>query len=276
VDGELGQRARASADEGPAREHERPRGGAADEALAADARVFVVIPAYHEERLLPRTLAKIPAWIERIVVVDDGSGDRTSVRARASGDRRVEVLRHEKNRGVGAAIATGYAHAFRSGADVAVVMGADDQMDPRDLARLVRPVLAGEAGYAKGDRLSHPACLGSMPAHRVAGNVVLTLLTRVATGLRVRDSQCGYTALGREAAEKLDVASLWPRYGYPNDLLGRCAETGVVVRDVVVRPIYADEESDFRWSDAVVRIPLILSLYARRRALVGARRASRR
>lgn len=256
MDGEAGSSAASEAG-GRADVEERP--------LGASARIFVVIPAYHEERLLPRTIAGIPSCVERIVVVDDGSGDRTSERARASGDARVEVLRHEKNRGVGAAIATGYAHAFAAGADVAVVMGADAQMDPADLDRLVAPVLAGTAGYAKGDRLSHPDCLRSMPWTRLLGNIVLSALTRLSTGLEVRDSQCGYTALGRDAAGALDVATLWPRYGYPNDLLGRCAEANVVVQDVTVRPIYAGEESGVRWSDALVRIPLLLLLAARRR-----------
>jgi glycosyltransferase involved in cell wall biosynthesis len=239
--------------------------------MFADARVAVVVPAYNEARLIERTLASVPSWVDHVVVVDDASRDDTAVRARAVGDRRVEVVRHPVNRGVGAAIGTGYSRAFARGADVAVVMAGDAQMDPTDLPALLLPVVTGGAGYAKGDRLSHPAVRRAMPWTRRLGNLVLSLMTRVATGLAVRDSQCGYTALSRRAAERLPLQNLWPRYGYPNDLLGRLAHGGIAVRDVVVRPIYADEESGIRLRHALFVVPYVLVRVLGRR-LAGGRR----
>lgn len=224
----------------------------------------VVVPAYREARLIGRTLEAIPAWVDDIVVVDDGSDDDTEAAARRQGDARVRVFRHPQNRGVGAAIATGYRRAFDAGADVAVVMAGDAQMDPEDLPRLLRAV-AGGAGYAKGDRLSWPGARAMMPTARWLGNHVLATLTRWATGLDVRDSQCGYTALSREAAAALDLDALWPRYGYPNDLLGALASAGVAVEEVPVRPVYRDEESGVGWRDAVVVIPALLARIAWRR-----------
>jgi len=229
------------------------------------ARIFVVVPARDEARLLPVTLRSIPAWVERVVVVDDGSCDGTIEAARGVCDARLEVVVHPMNRGVGAAIVSGYRRAFELGADIAVVMGADAQMDPADLERLIAPVIEGRAGYAKGDRLSHPECVRAMPKDRLLGNIGLTLLTRWATGLRIRDSQCGYTALHRDAASTLELDALWPRYGYPNDVLTRCARAGVKVEDVTVRPIYGDETSGVRWLDALVRVPMVIALGALRR-----------
>src|SRR3954470_21005862 len=122
----------------------------------AGARVAVIVPAYREERIIARMLGKLPSYVDYIYVVDDASDDLTSERARCSGDERVSVLRHEQNRGVGAAIATGYRQALADGVDLLAVMAADDQMDAEDLPRLLEQVWQRGAHYAKGNRFVHP------------------------------------------------------------------------------------------------------------------------
>jgi glycosyltransferase involved in cell wall biosynthesis len=114
-------------------------------------RVAVVVPAHDEEQLIGTTLAGIPDFVDRIYVVDDGSRDATAERARSAGDPRVVVVSHERNRGVGAAIVTGYRAAQE---DIVCVMAADNQMDPADLESLVAPVARGELDYAKANRLT--------------------------------------------------------------------------------------------------------------------------
>jgi glycosyltransferase involved in cell wall biosynthesis len=191
----------------------------------------------------------MPANVERVVVVDDASTDGTDEAARAAGDERLTVLRHASNRGVGRAIVTGYHDAMsRPGSpnDAFVVMAGDAQMDPRDLSDLAAPVLRGEAGYAKGDRFGHPQITRIMPRGRWLGGHVLSWATTHAIGVHVRDSQCGYTALARWACERLELDSLWPRYGYPNDLLGLLAMQRIPITQVPVCPVYADEESKLR------------------------------
>ncbi len=229
------------------------------------ARVAVVVPAYNEARLIARTLGRVPGFVDVVVVVDDGSRDDTAAQAFGVGDPRVVVVAHPANRGVGAAIASGYRAAFRAGAEVAVVMAGDAQMDPADLPALLAPVLRGEADYAKGDRLSHPRAHAAMPLARFVGNHALSALTRLATGLPVRDAQCGYTALSRDAADRLALGALWPRYGYPNDLLGRAAAAGLRVRDVTVRPVYADETSGIGLRHALFVVPFVLARVVARR-----------
>jgi glycosyltransferase involved in cell wall biosynthesis len=233
-------------------------------------RVAVVVPAHDEARLIGRTVRSIPDWVDDVVVVDDGSSDGTAQVVQGLGAPRVRLVRHPHNRGVGAALGTGYAAAFAGGADVVAVMAGDAQMDPGDLPALLAPVLAGEADYAKGDRLSHPRARRDMPWARWVGNHVLSLLTRWATGLAVRDSQCGYTALSRHAAERLPLHALWPRYGYPNDLLGHAAVAGLRVRDVTVRAVYGDERSGIRLWHAVGLIPALLVRIAVRRLVATA------
>jgi glycosyltransferase involved in cell wall biosynthesis len=226
-------------------------------------RVAVVVPAYNERRAIVPTVATVPAFIDRVVVVDDASGDDTGAQAEIGAAERggvVDVLRHDTNRGVGAAIATGYRHAFAHGADVAVVMAGDGQMDPRDLPALLDPIARGDADYVKGNRFLHPAIWTAMPAARIVGNAVLSAATRVTSGYRhVFDSQCGYTAIHTSALATIELAKLFPRYGYPNDLLSRLRVANMRVLDVPVRPIYGAEwRSGINLGTALHPIPWVL------------------
>src|ERR1700722_1749838 len=113
----------------------------------------VVVPAFDEETLITETLLGIPDVVDRIFVVDDASNDETAERARSCSDRPVEVVRHDRNRGVGAAIVSGYRRALAERIDVTVVMAGDNQMDPAELVAIAGPVARGEVDYAKANRL---------------------------------------------------------------------------------------------------------------------------
>jgi glycosyltransferase involved in cell wall biosynthesis len=240
-------------------------------------RIAVVVPAYNEADKIARTLRSIPGFVDHAVLVDDASADGTGRVAARSGRRGLEILAHGENRGVGAAIATGYARAFELGADVTAVMAGDSQMDPADLPALLAPVLAGEADYAKGNRFLWPGGWRGMPLVRLLGNVALSLATRVASGYADSfDSQCGYTAANRRALAVLLAEPLFPRYGYPNDVLVRLGAEGVRVRDVPVRPVYGPGwRSGLRPSRVVLPISRLLLRGAAaraRRALIPGRR----
>lgn len=214
--------------------------------------VAVIIPAHQEEALIGATLRGLPEFVDQVVVVDDASTDRTSDVVRGLGDPRVVLVRHPENRGVGAALVTGYQRALAGGADVLVVMAGDNQMDPDDLPRLLEPICREGADYVKGNRFRHPE-FSRMPWERRLAGRWLARLTRWASGLDIDDSQCGYTALSADAARRIPLAELWPRYGYPNDLLLLLARAGARVREVPVRPVYAGERSGVRpWHAFVV------------------------
>ena len=223
-------------------------------------RVAVVVPAYDEERLVVEVIRGIPELVDRIYVVDDASRDGTAAAARASGDARVEVLAHDSNRGVGAAIVTGYKAALEDGMDVAAVMAGDNQMDPAELEGLVAPVARGEVEYAKANRLVSGEAWKVIPRTRYLGNAVLSLLTKIASGYwHVADSQAGYTALSREAIARLDLERVYTRYGFPNDMLVHLNVQNARVRDVPSRPIYdVDERSGIRLRSVVPRISWLL------------------
>jgi glycosyltransferase involved in cell wall biosynthesis len=212
-------------------------------------RVVVIVPAFDEEARVARVLEGMPGEVDEVIVVDDASRDGTGAVARASGDGRVRVLSHPRNRGVGGAIVTGYEDALARGGgprDAFVVMAGDAQMDPGDLPALVAPIAQGKVGYVKGNRFAHPDVQLTMPRARRLGGLFFSRLTSIAIGAPVHDSQCGYTAIAREACARLDLRGLWPRYGYPNDLLGQLAARGIVFAEVCVRPIYAGEASGLR------------------------------
>jgi glycosyltransferase involved in cell wall biosynthesis len=223
-------------------------------------RVAVVVPAFDEELLVGETLRGIPEFVDRIFVVDDASRDGTAAQVQGIGDPRVEILLHERNAGVGAAIATGYRRALEEEIDVTCVMAADNQMDPAELEELVAPVARGEVEYAKANRLVSGEAWKVIPRTRYLGNAVLSLFTKIASGYwHVADSQAGYTALSLSALRRLDLDRLYPRYGFPNDVLVHLNVQNARVRDVPSRPIYdVGERSGIRLRSVVPRISWLL------------------
>jgi glycosyltransferase involved in cell wall biosynthesis len=225
-------------------------------------RVAVVVPAHNEEQLLPVTLAAMPAFVDRIIVVDDASRDATGERARAAAaaDPRIEVVAHERNGGVGAAILTGYRQALAERVDVTCVMAADNQMDPTDLEAIVLPVARGDVDYAKANRLVSGQAWQLIPRHRYLGNAALSLMTKIASGYwHVADSQSGFTALGLPMLEQLDLDRVYTRYGFPNDMLVHLNVWNARVRDVPSRPVYGvGERSGIRLHRVVPAITLLL------------------
>lgn len=248
-------------------------------------RIAVVVPAFNEGSKIGATVASIPDIVDEIFVIDDASTDDTGASAQAAFDARgmgtpgrvFEVVRHADNRGVGAAIATGYRRVLAGDADVAVVMAGDGQMDPGDLPALLAPIADADADYVKGNRFKHPDVWSAMPTSRIVGNVLLSAATRVTSGYHhVFDSQCGYTAIHRRALAAIDLDVLWARYGYPNDLLSRLYVAGVRVVDVPVRPIYGEHwRSGINFTTALHPIPWVLLRSWGTRIAAQARRLAR-
>jgi len=224
--------------------------------------VAVVVPAHNEETLLQQTLSGIPAFVDRIYVVDDASSDATEERGvqAAEADARVELIRHEKNQGVGAAIVTGYKRAVEERMDVTVVMAADNQMDPAELVNIAMPVVRGDVEYSKANRLFTGQAWELIPKNRYLGNAVLSLLTKIASGYwHVADSQSGYTAIGKNTLELLDLDRIYPRYGFPNDMLVHLNVISARVRDIPSQPVYGvGEKSGIRLGRVIPSISWLL------------------
>ncbi|HEY1454850.1 MAG TPA: glycosyltransferase family 2 protein [Candidatus Dormibacteraeota bacterium] len=226
-------------------------------------RVGVVVPAHNEETQIDCVIETMPSFVDRIFVVDDGSVDSTAdhvnewVKKRHS---RVELIRHEKRRGVGAAISSGYMAALAQDMEVVAVMAGDGQMDPQELHLMVGPVAEGKVAYAKGNRLTSGVAWQKTPKVRYLGNAFLSLLTKISSGYwHVADTQSGYTAITADALRSLDLESMYPSYGYPNDMLIRLNIRSLRVADVHIPPRYGiGERSKMKVSRVIPTVTLLL------------------
>ena len=225
--------------------------------------VAVVVPAHNEEGQIGRVITSMPEFVDSIVIVDDASTDRTAEvveEYQTHSNGQVVLLKHQKNKGCGGALATGYKWVRDQKYDIAVRMDGDGQMDPGDLPAIIDPVATDTADYSKGNRLFTGEAFRTIPKIRYIGNSILSLLTKIASGYwQVADSQSGYTAINLRALQTLDWNDMYTQYGQPNDLLVMLNVFNFTVSDVEVKPLYrVGEKSGMKISKVVFTIALLL------------------
>ena len=213
--------------------------------------IGVVIPARNESEHLAGVLSGIPSFVDKVVVVDDGSSDGTGELA---GDAELVRLEGE---GVGSAIDHGHRRLLEvmDSEFISVVMAGDGQMDPDDMESLIAPIINRQAHHSKGERLDRA---GKMPLHRRIGTFILSILTTLACGQTIRDPQCGYTATSSEVLESWNWERSWKGYGYPNWWLMALSERGWRISHVPVRAIYEGQKSGIRVSSFLPKVALML------------------
>lgn len=221
--------------------------------------IAVVIPAYRVEREIAGVIAEMPEFVDRIVVVDDASPDDTARVVSGLSDRRIRLIQHPVNQGVGGAMATGFRAALDGGADVVVKCDGDGQMAPRDIEILVAPLLGGRAEYAKGCRFHHFRDLSQMPRIRLGGNIGLTFLTKLASGYwHVLDPQNGFVGIRADVLRRLPLDRLARGYFFENDMLIRLNALEARVADVPLPSRYGDESSSLRPGRVLIEFPFRL------------------
>ncbi len=206
-----------------------------------DKKICVVIPAYNEETQIGNVIETMPAFVDRMVIIDDCSKDRTVEIARGykQSNSKIELIVHAENQGVGGAIASGYKWARDNGYDATAVMAGDGQMDPADLPALLDPIVEDRADYSKGNRLFTGEAYRKIPKVRYFGNAFLSLLTKIASGYwHVADFQSGYTVINKKALQLVDWDQMYKRFGQPNDLLVRLNVFNFRVADIPIEPVY--------------------------------------
>ncbi len=203
--------------------------------------VCVVVPAYNEEKQIEKVIETMPDFIDKIVIVDDKSQDKTVeiVRHYTGFNDKLVLIEHKNNQGVGGAIATGYKWARDNKMDAAVVMAGDGQMAPGDLPSLLDPIVEGLTDYSKGNRLFTGEAYKKIPRVRYFGNGFLSLMTKISSGYwHIADSQSGYTVINKKALHTIDWDKMYKRYGQPNDLLVRLNVYNFKVTDIPTDPVY--------------------------------------
>ena len=209
---------------------------------SSEARVVAVIPAYNEEGRIGDVVRRAKRFVDQVIVVDDGSSDETAREARDAGAR---VVAHPVNMGKWAALKTGVREALSEGADVVVTLDADGQHLPEEIPKLISAL--EDADVAAGFRSRE-----GMPIVRRLSNFITTGILRVLFGVRIRDSQCGFRAYRREAAELL-LRVEGSGYEGETESLVLLARAGMRLRDVPVSTIYAGEESKIRAARDIAR-----------------------
>ena len=221
--------------------------------------IHVVVPAFNEEALVGAVIRTMPAFVDRIFVVDDCSTDATARVVEAVGEPRVTLLRTPRNLGVGGATIVGYRAALAAGADVIVKMDGDGQMPPDALPALLDAIVEGGADYAKGNRFLHAELVHRMPFERILGNVVLTFLTKLASGYwQVFDPQNGYTAVRASALRIIPLDRLHEGFFFENDMLVALNIHNLRVADVPMPPVYNTEQSTLSIPAVISTFPLLL------------------
>lgn len=213
-------------------------------------KIAVVIPCYMVRAQICDVVSRVGAEVAMIFAIDDACPEKSGAHLSAScTDPRLEVICHEKNKGVGGAVMTGYRAALAAGADIVVKIDGDGQMDPALIAVIARPVIEGRADYAKGNRFYSVWNVRKMPRIRLFGNAALSFLTKLSSGYwSIFDPTNGYTAIHSEALRRLEFANIAQRYFFESDMLINLGNVRAVVADVPMEALYADEKSNLRVS----------------------------
>src|SRR6266852_7150564 len=208
--------------------------------------IVAVVPAYRVEKEIESVVRSMPAFVSRIIVVDDASPDRTGavVEKLAALDDRIVLVQHEANQGVGGAMITGFRKALDIGAQVVVKVDGDGQMDPQDMPSLLAPFIRGGADYTKGNRFRDFQALSQMPLMRRFGNMFLSFLAKAATGYwNCFDPTNGYVAIRGEVLAQLPMDKIDRGYFFEHSMLSELYMMRAVVQDIFMPARYADETS---------------------------------
>ena len=221
-------------------------------------RIAAVIPAYNVGAHLAAVLAELPSLFTSAIVVDDASADDTAaIAARCAAiDPRISVIRHDRNRGVGGAMISGFRKALADGADVIVKVDGDGQMPLEFAPRLIEPLLSGEADYAKGNRFRDFSAIRHMPAVRRLGNLGLGFLAKAATGYwHCFDPTNGFVAIRADVLAQIPLDDVDPTYFFEISMLTHLYLIGAAVKEEPMPARYGGEPSSLSIPRVLVDFP---------------------
>lgn len=224
-----------------------------------DTKIAVSIPYYNASRHISDVVSKLPDYIDAVIIVDDASREpipEQAVRTALNPKTKVVFLKNETNLGVGGATKTGFSYAIANQFDIVVKIDSDDQMDTAYLPKLLSPLLKGKAEMAKGNRFRDFSALKKMPMTRRMGNLVLSFLTKIATGYWNNfDPNNGFLAIRTSTLKRIDFSKLSNRYFFETSMIAQLYFIKARIKDVPMPAIYGTEKS----SMAVWRMPVVFS-----------------
>jgi glycosyltransferase involved in cell wall biosynthesis len=192
--------------------------------------VFIIIPAYNEQKRVTSVIRKTKKYADNIVVVDDGSQDKT---AEIAENENVTVLQHVVNLGKGAALKTGCEYAIKHGAKRIIFIDADGQHRPEDIPRFLEAL--DDADIVFGSRTLNK----NMPFVLKFGNWFINKVNDVLFGVRLRDTQSGYRAMTSEAYKKIRWNS--PSYSVESEMIANAGKKRLKYKEITIKTIYSDK-----------------------------------
>lgn len=211
-------------------------------------KIAVVIPCYKVKNKILSVIELIGNEVDLIYIIDDfcpeNSGDYVK---KHCSDKRVCIINHKVNLGVGAAVISGYKAAINDNCDVIVKIDGDNQMDPRIINYFLEPLVNGYADYTKGNRFHNIESVLQMPTARIFGNAALSVLTKISSGYwNIFDPTNGFTAISSKVAKLLPLEKISNRFFFETDILFRLNTLKAVVIDVPMAAKYDDEISNLK------------------------------
>ena len=195
--------------------------------------IYVVMPAYNESKTIKNVIEDLKQRNLNMIIIDDGSHDKTYQIAESSVYNQGSIYRHVINRGLGAALETGIKAALAKNADIIVTFDADGQHNPDDIIPVCKPIIENRADVVIGTRN-----FNEMPASKKFGNSVMNIITRIFYGIHVNDSQSGLRAFNRKAAQVVDINSRG--YGVSSEIIGEIKKYDLKIEEVEIETIYTD------------------------------------
>ena len=230
--------------------------------MLSEKTIAAVIPCYNEESQIGHVIETLPDFIDKIIVIDDKSSDKTIevVESLQSSNDKILLIKHDKNQGNGAARITGLKKCLTIDIDIICLLDGDGQMDIGELPNLLKPVLEGDADLVKGNRFFSGEAWEQMPRIRYLGNAFLSLLTKIVSGYwHIADFQSGYIVVNKKIIELIQLDHLYKGYGFPNDLLIHANIYNARVVDIPIKPIYhIGEKSGIRYGEIIPKIGWLL------------------
>lgn len=227
-------------------------------------KIAVIIPYYNAAKHIRQVVEGLPDFITTIYIVDDCGTE--PLPDTLSENRKIVILKNEKNLGVGGATKKGFKKAIDDGVDVVVKVDADDQMDTSYIPALVKPLVANKAEYAKGNRFRDFKALHNMPFGRKMGNLMLSFLVKVATGYWNNfDPTNGFFAIEVKTLKHLNFKNISNRYYFETSLIAELYFQEARISDISMPAIYADETSNMSvWKMPFVFFPRLFKTFTKR------------
>ena len=230
--------------------------------------VAVVIPCYKVEKQIKEVVAELPDWITSVILINDASPDNTGeiIEELAMTFPKITVIHHEKNRGVGGSMITGFKEAIKQNCDIIVKVDGDGQMDTSYLEKMAGTITNENYDCAKGNRFFDRKMLQKMPVIRRIGNIGMGFLIKMASGYwHIFDPTNGFVCIRTNALKKIELHRLSKRFFFESSLLIELYYAGAKIKDIAMPAIYAQEKSNLSiWKTLFTFPPKLFKAFLRR------------